>query len=183
VTVDFIKDVIMTDPATPSLLTKGNAWIARIETNAFGVIYGSVTVMALLLATGHGNAGPVETAVILFGSIFAIVLAETFAKISADAVQIRQPFGWAELRQGWVHSKPTLIAANIPTLLVAAAASGIYSLETGVILAQISATGLLEIYGYSIGWVIYGRTVPGVLHAAFTSGIGLALALVKFLVH
>lgn len=67
--------------------------IARIENNAFGMIYGSVTVMALLMATGHGNEGAIETPVILFGSILAIVLAEGFAKISSDAVQNRQSFG------------------------------------------------------------------------------------------
>lgn len=157
--------------------------IARIEHNAFGVIYGSVTVMALLLAFGRGTNEPIKTAVILLGSILAIVLAETFAKISSDAAQNRQPFGWAEVHHGWLHSRPTLLAVNIPTLLIAAASSGIYTFETAVILAQVSAISLLALYGYSIGWVIYRSVIPGLLHGAFTSGIGLALALVKFLAH
>ncbi len=159
------------------------AFIARIEHNAFGVIYGSVTVVALLSAMSHGDSGAIETAVILFGSIFAIVLAETFAKISSDAVHQRHAFGWPELRLGWAHSRPTLIAANIPTVLVALASTGAYDLATGIVLAQLAAISLLALYGFSIGWVIYGRTVPGLLHAAFTSSIGLALALIKYLVH
>ncbi len=157
--------------------------MARLEQNAFGVIYGSVTVMALLLAIGHTEQRPIETAVILLGSILAIVLAETFAKISSDAAQNRQPFGWAEIHHGWLHSRPTLIAANIPTLLIASASLGFYTFDTGVILAQISAISLLAVYGYSIGWVIYRRVVPGLLHGAFTSGIGVALAVVKYLLH
>lgn len=178
-----IKAVTMTDDAKATALTKLEARIARIEHNAFGVIYGSVTVMALLMATGHGSDNAIQTAVILFGSTFAIVLAEAFAKISSDAVQKRQSFGWAEIRHGWHHSRPTLIAANIPTLLIAVSATGVYGYQTGVILAQISAIGLLAVYGYSIGWVIYRRVVPGLLHGAFTSGIGVALAMVKFVLH
>lgn len=165
---------------TPSRL---DARIFRIEKNAFGVIYGSVTVMALLMATGHGDGGALKTAVILFGSIFAIVLAESFAKISSDAVQQRQSFGWAEVRHGWHHSRPTLIAANIPTALIAGSSLGIYSFDTAIAFAQISAISLLAVYGYSIGWVIYRRSVPGLLHAAFTSGIGVSLAAVKYMLH
>ena len=177
------KGVTMPNKQNETALSKLEARIARIEHKAFGVIYGSVTVMALLMAIGHGNDDPIQTAVILFGSIFAVVLAESFAKISSDAVQKKQSFGWSEIRHGWHHSRPTLIAANIPTLLIAVAATGIYDFHTGVALAQLSAIGLLAVYGYSIGWVIYGRAVPGILHGAFTSGIGIVLALVKFVLH
>lgn len=173
----------MTDPEQKTIRAKIEAWIDRIEHNAFGVIYGSVTVMALLMATGHADGEPVRTAAILFGSIFAIALAESFAKISSDAVQKRQPFGWSEVYHGWVHSRPALIAANIPTLLIAASSLGFYGYETSIALAQISAIILLGLYGYSIGWVIYRRVVPGLLHGAFTSGIGVALAVVKYLLH
>ena len=175
-------------PAEPQFLrrwlrSRVDHRIARIERNAHGAIYGSVTVMALLLATGHSGEGPLRTAAILFGSILAIVLAETFAKVSSDAVQSRRAFGWAEVRHGWAHSRPTLIAANIPTLLIAAAEMGIYGFDTAIDLAQLAAILLLAIYGYSIGWVIYRRGVPGLLHGAFTGGIGLLLALIKYVLH
>jgi hypothetical protein len=180
---DFIWGAIMDNKAEETMLQKVEAKIARIEHNAHGVIYGSITVLALLLALGHSSGHPIETAVILFGSIFAIVLAETFAKVSSDAVHARKSFGWEDVKHGWHHSKPTLIAANIPTLLIAAAATGVYSFDAGVALAQISAIGLLAVYGYSIGWVIHGHAGAGLLHGAFTSSIGLVLALVKFLLH
>ncbi len=173
----------MTEPNNETDSPSKRDRIARIEQNAFGVIYGSVTVMALLMAAGHGGEGAIETAVILFGSILAIVLAESFATISSDAVRNRKSFGWSEVCHGWRHSRPTLIAANIPTLLIALAATGIYDYHTGVILAQVSAISLLAVYGYSIGWVIYGRAMPGLLHGAFISGIGIALALIKYVLH
>ncbi|SEQ84119.1 hypothetical protein SAMN05428995_11043 [Loktanella sp. DSM 29012] len=173
----------MNDSADETVLRKVEAKIARIGRNAHGVIYGSITVMALLLALGHGSDGPVETAVILFGSIFAIVLAEAFAKISSDAVQTRHSFGWSEIKKGWHHSAPTLAAVTVPTVLILVAAPGLYSLDTGVALAQAAAIGLLAIYGYSIGWVIYGRVFPSLMHGAFTGTIGCGLAGVKYLLH
>lgn len=179
----LIKGVTMNDPDAETFLKTVEARVARIQHNAHGVIYGSVTVMALLLATGHGNNGALETATILFGSIFAIVLAETFAKISSDAAHKRQPFGWADVRAGWNHSRPTLIAANTSTLLILVSLTGLYDLHTGIVLAQVSAIVLLTLCGFSIGWVIYGRALPSIGHGAFTGGIGLVLALVKYVLH
>lgn len=170
---------------TVATSTKGriNAFIARIEHNAFGVIYGSVTVLALLMAAPHTEDEPLSTAFMLFGSVLAITLAKAFAQVSADAVHQRQPFGWEEIRSAWSHSAPTLLAANIPTLLIAGSATGLYTFTTSIWLAEIAAIGLLAVYGYSIGWVIYGRRIPGLLHAAFTSSIGIALSLMKFVIH
>ncbi|MEJ6404061.1 hypothetical protein [Yoonia sp. 2307UL14-13] len=158
-------------------------WIEQIEHNAFGAIYGAITVLALLMAMGHSATDPITTAAILFGSVLAITRAKAFAQISADAAHHRAAFGWAEVRAGWRHAQPTLIAANIPTLLIALAATGAYSAETAIDLSQVFAILLLAVYGFSIGWVIYRRVLPGLLHGAFTGAIGLALALLKFVLH
>lgn len=162
---------------------KIDAFIDRIERNAFGVIYGSITVLALLMSMSHAGEEPIKTALMLFGSVLAVTLAKAFAQVSSDAVNKRQRLSRAEIHHAWSHSAPTLVAANIPTLLIAGSASGIYTFATSVWLAEITAIGLLAVYGYSIGWVIYGRRIPGLLHAAFTSSIGLALALLKFVIH
>lgn len=171
------------DKINPARLFEPETRVDRIQRNAFGVIYGSVTVMALLMAAPHSEDTPVQTAMVLFGSVFAITLAKAFAQISSDAAHNRQSFGWSEVRSAWSHSASTLLAANIPTVLIAFSALGFYSFTTSIWLAQFAAIGLLAGYGYSIGWVIYGRLIPGLLHALFTSSIGISLALVKYIVH
>lgn len=165
------------------LATRTDRWFRRIERNAFGVIYGAITVLAALMALGHSAPDPLRTALILFGSVFAITLAKTFAQLSADAIAERRPFGWPEIHHGWTHAQPTLIAANIPTLLIAGAATGFYTLEAAVDLSELYAIVLLAVYGFSIGWVIYGRLRPGILHGAFTGAIGLGLASLKYVLH
>lgn len=168
---------------SPRRLAKLKAIVERLEHNAHGVIYGSITVLALLLAKGHAPEGAIKTALILFGSIFAIVLAETFAKVSSDAVKDRRMGGWAELRAGYLHSRPTLLAANVPTLLIALAATELYTLDTGVFLAELAAIALLSVYGYAIGYVVYRRVLAGLFHGAVTGLIGTAVAVLKYAIH
>ena len=48
----------------------------RIDGAAFGLIYGAVTVLALLMAMGAHPSGPLEMAVVLFGSVLTLVIVE-----------------------------------------------------------------------------------------------------------
>ena len=53
----------------------------RIDEAACGVVYGSVTVMALLMALRPPVENPGPRALILFGSVFAVALAKAYAEI------------------------------------------------------------------------------------------------------
>lgn len=157
--------------------------VERRQRNAFGVIYGSVTVMALILSLPEDGAQPVKTAVMLFGSVLAITLAKVVAQVSSDAMERRRPFRLPEYVDAWRHASPILLAANLPTAMIAFAALGIYSVPMAILLAELTSIALLGVDGYSIGRVVYGRVLPGLIHSAFTSGIGVGLALLKFALH
>ncbi len=155
----------------------------RLEHEAFGVIYGSITVLATLLAFGHSAEDPIRTALILFGSVFAMTLAKTFAQVSSDAVHDRRQAGRIEFRKAWRHAAPMLAAANVPALMIAGAATGLYDIHRALMLSQVYAIVILALLGYSIGWVIYRRVWPATLNAIFTGSIGLMLALLKYVMH
>ncbi len=155
----------------------------RLELKAFGMIYGSITVLATVLAFGHSAEDPVRTALILFGSVLAMTLAKAFAQVSSDAVRDRRRPGRADFRQAWHHTAPTLAAANVPALMIAGAATGLYDIHRALVLSQLYAIVVLVLFGYSIGWVIYRRVWPAALNGAFTGAIGLALALLKYVMH
>ncbi len=157
--------------------------VARIEVTAFGVIYGSITVLALLVAMNQSDPRPLETAFILFGSVFCNHLGKgicaSIFRYGTRQETVR-PFRTAP---AWTHSAPTLVAANIPTLLIVGSATEIYSFDTGIALAQLAAIWILGLTGYRMGWVIYGKVTSGFIHVAFTAAIGIALAVVKHIVH
>ncbi len=58
----------------------------RLDKAAFGIIYGAVMVLSILMAAGDHPGSPVKTAVVLFGSVLAITLAKAFAELVAHAL-------------------------------------------------------------------------------------------------
>lgn len=91
------------------------AW-GRLDKAAFGIIYGSIMVLAILMAQGSHPKPPLETAVVLFGSVLAIIPARAFAEFVDHALDARERMtrhGW---RTAWNHSAPTLAVANTPAL-------------------------------------------------------------------
>lgn len=62
----------------------------RLDRAAFGIIYGAIMVLGILIAAGHHPQSPFETAVVLFGSVLAITLAKAFADLMAHALDTGQ---------------------------------------------------------------------------------------------
>jgi len=79
------------------------ASVLRIEVTTFGIIYGSITGLALLIAMKHAEPRPPETAVIPFGSVLAVTLAKGFARY------LRMPLGFV-VRSASRNSKSMKIA-------------------------------------------------------------------------
>lgn len=155
----------------------------RIDRAAFGLVYGAITVLGILLAIGAHPGAPFETAAILFGSVLAVTLAKAFAELMSHALDTGERMTRAAWRAAWVHSSPTLATANLPALFFLAAGLGWMAVETAVVLSQWVAVGMLFLVGLRVGWVLEGRAVPAVLGGLFAGGVGLALALLKFILH
>lgn len=155
----------------------------RFDKSAFGLVYGAITVLSILLAAGGHAADAGGTAIVLFGSVLAITLAKAFAELLSHALEAghRQPHGaW---RVAWRHSSPTLAVANFPTLLFLAATVGWITLEWAALLSQFVCIALLMLVGARVGWVLDRKPVSAVLGCLFSGGIGLGLAVMKFAIH
>jgi hypothetical protein len=135
------------------------------------------------MAMGDHPEAPYETAAILFGSVLAVTLAKAFAELLAHAVDTGERLSRGGWRAAWRHSAPTLAVANLPTLLFVAAGLGWITVETAGPLAQGICVAVLMAVGGRVGWVIDQRPLPALGGALFAGGIGLALALVKYVIH
>lgn len=155
----------------------------RLDNASFGIIYGAITALGILMAAGKRPAAPLETAAILFGSVLAISLAKSFAELMAHAIETGERITRHAWRTAWRHSSPTLVAANLPTLLLVAAALGWLSLDLSILLSHFVCIGLLIVLGARAGWVIDGKVTPAILGGLFAGGIGVALSLMKLLIH
>lgn len=155
----------------------------RLDRAAFGIIYGAIMVLSILMAAGDHPEAPFKTAAVLFGSVLAVTLAKAFAELMAHALDTGERITRTAWRAAWRHSSPTLAMANLPTLFFVAAAAGWMTARFAVGLSQGVCVGLLALLGARVGWVIEGRMLPAVLGALFTGGIGLALAVMKYTIH
>lgn len=155
----------------------------RFDKAAFGIIYGAIMVLSILLAQGSHPAPPLETAVVIFGSVLAITLAKAFAELLSHALETRKRVTRGSWRTAWHHSAPTLAVANVPTLLFLAAWQTWIAPDTALFMSQVLCVTLLAVLGARVGWVLDRRLVPALLGAVFAGGIGLLLSLIKHVIH
>jgi len=160
----------------------GDPW-QRLDSAAFGIIYGSVTVLALLMAMGSHPGSALTSAAALFGSILGIALAKAFAEVMSDAIEARARISRQAFARSWAHAQTTLIAANLPTLFFIAAAAGLGTTGSAIALSQVYCIGLLMLVGGRVGWRLDTSWLSAVLGALFAGGVGLALALLKHVIH
>lgn len=160
----------------------GSRW-QRIDRAAFGIIYGTILVLSILIGVAEHPSPPFETAILLFGSVLAITLAKTFAEMVSHALDTGERITRAARRQAWQHSRPTLAVANLPTLLFIGSGFGWIAADLALLLSQIFCVAILTTLGARVGWVLEQRVFPAILGAFVSGGIGLALAVFKYVWH
>jgi hypothetical protein len=154
-----------------------------LDDAAFGLVYGSITVLSLLLAFDAHPESPLRVAVILLGSVTAILLSKAFAGVMAEAIQGRRKPGREDFRQAWLHGQAALVAANLPALLFGLSALGVLGAGLAMALAEGFCILMLMLVGARVGWVAEHRVASAVAGAAFVGGLGIALGLLKLMLH
>lgn len=150
---------------------------------AFGVVYGSITVLALLMATHRPIEEPWRHALMLFLSVFAVAVAKAYAEICERALRSGSATTLEDVRAVWRHSQTVLISANGPSIAFALAAAGVFSGDTAYTIAQVLALGLLAFFGAKIGWRVQGGVLGALLGVSVTSGIAVLVSLLKLVTH
>jgi hypothetical protein len=153
----------------------------RLDNAAFGIIYGAIVVLSILMARGSHPEAPLRTAAILFGSVLAITLARAFAELMAHAIDTGARITRHAWRAAWRQSRATLAAANAPTVLFMLAGVGWLPLEFAVVLSHSVCIVLLLVMGARAGWVIDRKIVPAILGGLFAGSIGVTLSLARLL--
>ncbi|MEO1550879.1 MAG: hypothetical protein AAFR93_10675 [Pseudomonadota bacterium] len=76
----------------------------QIDEAAFGVVYGSITVLALLMAMHLPIEDPGHQALILFLAVFAVAMAEAYAELCERVLRTVNAASWRDVRDVWQHS-------------------------------------------------------------------------------
>lgn len=152
-----------------------------VERAAFGLIYGAIMVLSLLLALGDTPEAPLKPGLVLFGSMLAVTLTRAFAELLSNGMETgeriltRRAFSTV-----WSHSHPTLTVATVPTLLFLAAGLGWLTIDLATSLSQAFCLMILIVFGARVGWVVKHSWRLSVGGAFFAGGVGCALAVLKY---
>ena len=154
---------------------------ATLEREAFGLIYGAIIVLSLLMALAPEPVAPFKPAIVLFGSVLAMTLARALAALIAHSIETgERMMRMSAIRSAWRGSHPILFVAHLPTALFMASGLGWILPEAAMLISQLFCILILVIFGARVGWVIsHGPWLP-LLGALFAGGLGSALALLKY---
>ncbi|SFQ65436.1 hypothetical protein SAMN05421853_11656 [Roseivivax halotolerans] len=155
-----------------------------LEKAAFGLIYGAIMVLSLIMALGDTPDAPFEPAMVLFGSVLAVTLAKAFSELLSHGIETGERIlSRRALLTAWQHSHPTLLVANVPTALFLAVGLGWLTTDAATALSQVFCVAILVMLGARFGWVVSRGAWLPVAGALFAGGVGSALALLKYAIH
>lgn len=99
-------------------------------------IYGSISVLAVVLVMEAHPPTAWQASLTLFGTTLAIALAETYSETIGDIIAHRRRLDAHELKAIWHGTRPILLSANLPTLILLLSASGLLSISVALGVAE-----------------------------------------------
>jgi uncharacterized membrane protein len=152
-----------------------------IEKSSFGLIYGAIMVLSVLMALDLSTNAPFRPAIILFSSVLSMALARTLAALLSHAMETGEPvMTVAALRAAWSGSHPIMTVANVPTALFTTTGFGWLAADTTLYLSQLYCIVILCVLGARVGWVISGGFWHPLVGAVSAGGLGGVLAAMKY---
>lgn len=146
-------------------------------------LYGSVTLLAVLLSFEDHLPTAWHGASLLVGTALSVALAEAFSESISQVIAGQRQLDRAELVEIWHETRPVLAAAYLPLLTMVLSGLGLLSVAFAITLAKGIIYATLFVYGLRIGYLLHGRKLRMFLAGVFTLGIGGLLGLIKWLFH
>ena len=146
-------------------------------------IYGLISVLAVLLIMEEHPPTAWKAAGILFGTVLALAMAETYSATIAETIAGQRKLDREEILEIWHDTRPILLSANLPTLVILLSGAGLYSMDTALIIAKAAIYLALFCYGLQVGHLLHASRWRILLSGLFTAGIGALIGLLKFLLH
>lgn len=173
----------MTTPADVRPPHPAEAWLQLIQADDDGalnlshksvsrIIYGLISVLALLQVMDVKTPTAWSGALLLFGTTLAIALAYAYAESIALMLTGRRALSMADLRQVGRDVAPILVGAQTPTLLLLLAALGVFSAQTAIDVAQGVTFALLFAIGMRVGAILHEHWFRQIINGLLLMGIG-----------
>jgi hypothetical protein len=146
-------------------------------------IYGSLTVMAVVIAMEDHPPPSLSAAARLFGVTVAIAAAKAYAELIADTLTRGRKLN-AEEGRGLLHKvSPILFGAQAPTVVFLMSAFGWFSVETAIQVSRLLVLMLLFVYGLRVGQVLHKTRFVQIASGLAIMSAGAVIAFMNFRFH
>lgn len=153
------------------------------EGNPAEVIYGTILAGVVLATKAHKG---VSGGAIFWSAIGALVLywlAHVYADVIGEQVKTGRRTNWATIRHAGVQDWTRLRASLIPVLVFEIVRLGRGSVNTSVLSALWLTVGLLAAWGATAAFRSGARSIALVLEILVCAALGVAVVLLKIVLH
>lgn len=147
------------------------------------VLYGAIIGQALVIALQVHPPGAGQMVVLLVGTAVAVGLAELYSEVIGEEARTRVPLTRARVGQLGADTLPVVFGAGFPAVYFLLAVVGVMETDTAFDLSKWSGLGLICGYALIAARLAGARWPRALLQAAAVGAIGIALIVLKALLH
>lgn len=146
-------------------------------------IYGSILVLALLLALENHPPPPLQAAGVVAGTVLAVLAAEAYAENLGAELALGRRGTREERRARFRELAAMTVAAEAPVAVLLLAAIGVLDQETAFRLARWSTLSLLLLGGYLARRLAGTSRLSAAWAGLLTFGVGVLISVLKAWLH
>jgi hypothetical protein len=161
----------------PRSLHRGNGRYAARS------VYGSVVVLAVLMTLQVNPPPAFRAALIVAGTVLSVLAAEAYSDRLGREIELQRRLTREERRAVWGELGIITVSAELPVLVLVLAGFGAFDEDVAFDVAIWLTIVLMGIDGFLANRLAGFSTRSAVLGGLTVSGIGVALAVFKAIVH
>jgi len=171
-------------PAPEARTTVGRAVLAHLSSHdVVKVVYGAIVGLAVVVGLESHAGTPTQTAATVIATAIAMAVAEAYSEFVGIEARERRHVAGREIPTLAANAGAVAIGAGFPAVFFILAALHAMELETAFSLAKWSGLGLLFAYSWAASRLAGSSITRATLHASAVGAIGVALIVVKALLH
>jgi hypothetical protein len=168
---------------TPALHPHTAGWRGARNGNFAAAVYGSILAAGVVASLDVGDVDATAMTISLGGTMLVFWLAHVWAEAISDRMHDPRPYSWRRLRTAASWHWPMVQASAGPLAALLLADVGLWTLDTGVTVALTITVVQLAGWGIAVGWRTFDRWPAALLSGAVDGLLGIALVVLKTVVH
>ena len=147
------------------------------------VVYGTITILAVILALEEYASGPWQVAFTIVGTTYALAFARAYADLIAETLHRGRRLGRYDLLLIWREARPVMVYSQLPTLVFVLSALGLLPLGLSFMIAETVGVLVLFFAGYLVGRRVGASRLRSLLSSLAIASVGGLVILLKVLTH